>query len=297
MYIVGIIPAYNEEGKVGEIVKRALEHVDKVLVIDDGSTDDTHRIAEDAGAEVVPNGRNLGLGLTIRRGYQEALERGADVVVQLDADGQYDPAEIPKLIAPIEENRADMVLGSRLENLQYRMPFVKKRGNRAFSWVLKWLTGADIKDGQTGFRAMRREVLETALPSSRFSYTQEMIIKVAKEGWKIESVPINFYERYDGTPRLFNSSLGFAFRGWAIILRTLRDYHPLKFFGIPGLILMLLGFVDGLYVLAHYIDTGNVSGKMPTLILGVVLFLAGLQLFFAGMLADMIKTHSDGKAR
>ena len=144
MNIIGIIPAYNEEGKVGDVVKRALDHVDGVLVIDDGSVDGTVIVSKEAGAEVVSNGRNLGLGLTIRRGYTEALERGADVVVQLDADGQYDPAEIPKLIGPIIEGRADMVLGSRLENLKYRMPFVKKCGNRAFSRVLKRLTGSDI---------------------------------------------------------------------------------------------------------------------------------------------------------
>ncbi len=259
--------------------------------MNDGSTDRTGELAKDAGAIVIDNGRNIGLGRSIRRGYQEAVGMDYDIVVQLDADGQYDPDEIPKLVKPIVDGEADMVLGSRLDNLMYDMPGMKRFGNRAFTWVLRRFTGQDVNDGQTGFRAMKREVLETALPTSEFSYTQEMIIKVAKEGWRIKSVPIHFYERYDGESRLFRSSFMFALKGWAIILRTWRDYHPLRFFGLPGLLLVLLGLVDFLYVLFYYVGTGSISERMPTLILGVVVFLSGMQLFFAGMLADMIKTH------
>ncbi|MFP4171013.1 MAG: hypothetical protein ACLFUV_08350, partial [Methanomassiliicoccales archaeon] len=148
------------------------------------------------------------------------------------------------------------------------------------------------KDGQTGFRAIRREVLETALPQSKFSYTQEMIIRVSKEGWRIKSVPIHFYCRYDGESRLFGSSFSFALKGWNIILRTLRDYHPMAFFGLPGAILMISGAIIGIYLLYIFLTTGAISPRMPTLILSVLLFLSGLLLFFSGMLADMIKTHT-----
>lgn len=291
MKVIAIIPAYNEARYVGEVVTKTSNHVDSVLVIDDGSTDSTSEVAERAGAVVIRNVKNMGLGLTIRKGYIEALKLGADVIIQLDADGQYDPDEIPLLLEPILKNEADMVLGSRLENLMYDMPTIKRFGNRAFSRVLRLLTGEDVKDGQTGFRAIRREVLETALPTSKFSYTQEMIIKAAKEGWRIKSVPIHFYARYDGKSRLFGSSIGFAFRGWAIILRTIRDYHPLAFFGLPGVILSSVGLLVCLYILIIYLTTGTVSPHLPTLILGTLLLLSGIQLFFAGMLADMIRSY------
>jgi glycosyltransferase involved in cell wall biosynthesis len=292
MKIIAIIPAYNEEQCIEEVIAKTLKYVDEVLVIDDGSADNTSEVARQAGALVVRNVKNLGLGLTIRRGYLETLESDADIVVQLDADGQYDPEEIPVILKPILDDEADMVLGSRLENLMYKMPAMKRFGNKAFSKVLRILTDEDVKDGQTGFRAIRKEVLETAIPNSKFSYTQEMIIRVAMEGWRIRSVPIHFFARKDGESRLFGSSISFAFKGWAIILRTLRDYYPLRFFGFPGLVLTIIGFLICLYVLILFLTTGNVSPRMPTLILGVLILLSGMQLFFTGMIADMIKTHS-----
>jgi len=291
MKTIAIIPAYNEENCIEKIVTKTSKYVDSVLVIDDGSTDSTSEVAEKAGANVIRNVKNIGLGLTIRKGYIEALKSGADIIIQLDSDGQYDPDEIPLLLEPILKNEADMVLGCRLENLMFDMPAIKRFGNRAFSWILRLLTDEDVKDGQTGFRAIRREVLESALPTSKFSYTQEMIIRAAKEGWRIKSVPIHFYARYDGKSRLFRSSMEFAFRGWTIILRTLRDYHPLAFFGLPGVILSTLGLLICLYILIIFLTTGGVSPHIPTLILGTILLLAGIQLFFAGMLADMIRSY------
>ncbi|MEA3202908.1 MAG: hypothetical protein QOI63_574 [Thermoplasmata archaeon] len=291
MKVLALIPAYNEEGKVADVVRgvRALGH--DCLVLDDGSRDRTAEVARAAGATVVSNRHNMGLGRTIRRAYEEALKSGADVIVQLDADGQHDPAEIPKLLAPILAGEADMVLGWR-ETVNYRMPFIKKLGNRAFSAVLRSLTDQDIKDGQTGFRAMLREVLEKCLPINEFSYTQEMIIRAAKEGFVIRSVPIAVHPRYDETNRLFGSSLKFAFRSWWIIIRTWRDYHPFKFFVWPGLMFLLLSFVLMGDVLVHLARTHTIAGVLGTLIGGGVLFLFGVQLVFIGLLADMIRTHT-----
>ena len=133
MKTIAIIPAYNEESTISDVIKGTSQFVDEILVINDGSTDNTSDIAKSAGATVIDNIVNRGLGRTIKRGYEEAIKRGADIVVQIDADGQYDPQEIPKLIQPILDNKADLVLGSRLENLKYEMPWLKKQGNKAFS--------------------------------------------------------------------------------------------------------------------------------------------------------------------
>jgi len=287
-----IIPAYNEEGHVGEVVKKVRALGLDCLVIDDGSADRTAHVAREAGAQVVSNRHNMGLGPTIRRGYKEALDRGAELIVQLDADGQYDPVEIPKLTQPILDAKADMVLGARLENLHYKMPFTKKIGNKSFSFILRQLTDADVRDGQTGFRAMHRDVLEKCLPINEFSYTQEMIIRAAKEGFIVKSVETNFYPRYDGKSRLFRNPFQFAFRAWWIITRTWRDYHPFKFFVWPGLMFLVASATLGFIVLQHFFATHQIAGRLGSLIASGVFFLFGFQLIMIGLLADMIRTHT-----
>ena len=292
MKTLAIIPAYDEESTIGNVIKGTSQFVDEVLVINDGSTDRTIEVAMDAGAVVIDNIVNRGLGRTIQRGYNEAIKRGADIVVQIDADGQYDPAEIPKLIQPILDNKADMVLGSRLENLKYEMPWLKKNGNKAFSWLLRLLTGIHIKDGQTGFRAIRKEVLETVKLRGNFTYTQEMIIKTSKEGWRIANVAINFHQRSSGESRLISTPLSYAWRAGIIIIRTIRDYEPLKFFGTPGMIFITTGILLGFAIIYKFAMVGYI-GHIPAIILTVLLIMSGLQLVFIGLIADMIKNNRD----
>lgn len=285
---IALIPAYNEQATIADVIQKTKPFVDKILVINDGSTDATKQVSIQAGAEVIDNIVNRGLGQTMKRGYEEALRQGADIVVQLDADGQYLAKEIPLLIQPILENEADLVLGSRLENIQYKMPTFKKIGNKAFSSVLRMLTGADVADGQTGFRAMRQEVLETTMPNNKYTYTQEMIIKAAKEGWRIKSVPITFVERAAGDSRLISHPFSYAWRSWVIITRTLRDYHPLTFFGVPGLLLILAGLILGAALVYKFAITGAI-GRTPSIILTALLVMVGVQLVFMGLMADMMK--------
>jgi len=286
MKTIAIIPAFNEESTIADVIKATSRYVNEVLVINDGSTDKTAEIAKNAGASVIDNIINKGLGRTVQRGYDEAINRGANIVVQIDADGQYDPEEIPKLIKPILENKADLVLGSRLENLKYKMPVVKEFGNKAFSWLLRRLTGTEIKDGQTGFRAIRKEVLENVRLRGDFTYTQEMIIKASKEGWRIENIPINFYHRKAGDSRLISSPLSYAWQAAIIIFRTIRDYDPLRFFGIPGIILIATGFVLGAAIVYKFAIVG-VIGHTPAVILTALLIMSGLQLIFMALMADM----------
>lgn len=288
MKTIAIIPAFNEESTIENIIKGTSKYVDEILVINDGSTDLTTDNARKTGATVIDNIVNRGLGKTIKRGYDEAIKRRADIIVQIDADGQYDPEEIPKLIKPILENRADLVLGSRLENLKYEMPWVKRNGNKAFTWLIRHLTGADIKDGQTGFRAVRKEVFETIELDGDFTYTQEMIVKASKEGWRIGNVPINFYKRTAGESRLMSSPFFYAWRAWIIIIRTIRDYDPLKFFGLPGIGLIVAGLILGAAILYKFSAIGFI-GHTPAVILTTLLLISGIQLLFLALMADMRK--------
>jgi glycosyltransferase involved in cell wall biosynthesis len=288
--IVTIIPAYNEEKTIAQVMREVLPYSDEVLVIDDGSKDRTREIAAAEGAIVVPNVINRGLGVTIRRGYQAALQRGADIVVQIDADGQYTASDIPKLIAPIVNNQADMVIASRFRGGIESMPFGNRLGNQVGTLITSFVAGKRISDAQSGYRAMRRELLEEIIPMSKKTYVQEMIIRSVKEGWRVREVPSFFKKRKSGPSRLIPSLTGYARKAFTIILQLVREYHPMMFFGVPGLIFLLWGMLIGAEMsYIYFLGSGNVSSRTGTIILSSFLMLFGFLLIFLGYLADMIQ--------
>ena len=289
MKIIAIIPAFNEEQTISEVIARVRKFVDKVIVINDGSTDKTEQFALRAGAKVINNIVRKGLGRTIRAGYQTALDENAEIVVQIDADNQYAAEDIPKLVKPIIENKADMVLASRFLGGIEDMPFSKKLGNKISTIVTRLVCGAKISDSTTGFRAIRRQVLEEISPTSDFTYTQEMIIRVQKEGWRIAEIASFFKKRKSGDSRLFSSVISYARNAFLIIVLTYRDYHPLKLFGIPGIILGLIGLILGLHLIQLQSLGINLSSRIGLIVLSVFLMLAGLILVFMGVLADMVE--------
>lgn len=291
MKIVAIIPAYNEEESVGEIVKKTKEYVNDVIVIDDGSTDRTAEIAEKAGAIVYSHSRNRGLGLTIIDGYSLALKQNADIILQIDADGQYLPEEIPKLLKPINDKKADIVLGSRFAGEIEEMSLTKKIGNRLFSKITSFLSGTKITDAQTGFRAMRKEVADSIIPIGKYTYTQEMIIRSLKEGYQVLEVPIFFAKRKYGKSRLIRNIFSYGLLAFSIVIKTFRDYHPLIFFGVPGLILLLIGFLLGGYILSLYLAVKSLSEHTGIIVLTALLIMFGSFMVFVGMLAEMIQSR------
>ena len=262
-----LIPAFNEQDSIASTISGAKDFIENILVIDDGSTDETATRAREAGAQVVSNQSNLGLARTIRRGYVEAEQRGYAVIVQTDADGQYPSDHIPKLIKPILEDKADIVIGNRLGDLRYDMPRVKKFGNHAFSYLLSLICMTRIYDGQSGFRAMTSEIVRDGLlPSFKFSYTQEMIIRTVKGGYRLHYVDIPFFPRDHGESRLFSNPLNFAIRGLSIIGLTTIRCHPRSLLLAPGLFLISVSVM-------------SLIGELAS---GLALFL-GLSLSMAGI--------------
>ena len=289
--IIAVIPAYNEELTIASVIVETRKHVDEVVVVDDGSRDGTAEIAKQSGAFVVSHRVNRGCGAAIRRGYDEALRIGADLIVQLDADGQYKPEEIPKLLEPLLSAQADVVLGSRLAGkIEYEMPLVKRLGNRAFTKLVRRLSGIHIlTDAQTGFRAFRREVLEGLFIESSYTYTQEEILRLGRSDWRFIEVPVTFRSRMGGSSRLMANPLEYASKSFLIILKAMRDFHPFLFFGSIGGILLISGLVLGLDLLVTYFVTGNIpTGRIPTTVLVAVLLMIGVQLIFFGLIADII---------
>jgi len=291
--IIISIPAYNEEKDIGRTISEIREVMDstdydyKILVLDDGSKDNTVRVAEEHGAIVVSHRRNKGLAETFRSEMKECLRRNADIIVHTDADGQYDPTRIPQLIGRVQEGY-DLVLGSRFRGRIQHMPFTKRFGNILFSKVLSSLTKMRITDSTTGFRAFTSEIAREIDFINTFTYTQEQIIKAAKQGFKISEIPVN--TRRTRKSRLFKSPLQYAVKAWINIFRIYRNYEPLQFFGKIGLSFFGIGVFLGIWLVYRFITLGNV-GRLPTTVLSALFMLVGIQIILFGFLADMINNR------
>ena len=292
MLVIISIPAYNEEHTLGPVIQDIKQVMERtpykygISVVDDGSRDSTAKVAKEAGAAVYSHPKNYGLAETFQTEIEQALKLKADVIVHIDADGQYLPKEIPLLIKEIE-NGSDLVLGSRFKGKIEHMPFIKRMGNKAFSRVISQLAGMPISDAQTGFRAFTREVAEKIKIISDHTYTQEQIIRAAKQKFRIKEVPVYFARRKDKS-RLISNPFEYAARAWINIIRLYRDYKPLKFFGMFGSLIFAAGFAIGLYlVYLHF--TGGITGHFALIMMDVLILSFGLQIIIFGFLADMYK--------
>ncbi len=293
MKLIITIPAYNEEQTLPVVLGELPPKVSgfdqiQVLVVDDGSTDQTGALARKMGASVLRNTRNKGLAWTFRHALETALDMGADVIVNIDADGQYDGREISKLTEPILSGKADLVLGSRFAGKIEYMPAGNRWGNRLATAVVRLVTGLKITDAQTGFRAFSREAALRMNIQSKYTYTQETLLQAAEYRLAVLEVPVIFRKR-QGKSRLISSLWVYARNAGLTILMGYINYKPLKFFLGLGLLFILSGLVFGLRVFLHYVETGLVSPFLPSAVLSVMLLIIGVQLSFIGIVAEMVK--------
>jgi glycosyltransferase involved in cell wall biosynthesis len=290
MKVVITIPAYNEEKTIANVICTINSVMNKIgynyqiLVVNDGSTDKTAEVAKKSKAIVYSHPMNYGLAETFKTEIQKCLELKADIIVHIDADGQYLAGDIPKLIKEVE-NGYDLVLGSRFRGKIEEMSFLKKLGNNAFSRIISGITKMKISDAQTGFRAFTKEVAKKIKIVSNFTYTQEQIIKAARYKFRINEVPIYFAKR-DGKSKLMKNPFDFAIKAGINLFRIYRDYEPLKFFGFIGGFFFSTGILIGFWLLYLFIKRGIV-GHTPSVILSMLFILIGIQILFFGFLADM----------
>ena len=186
--ILALIPAYNEAKRVGPVIELTRRYL-PVLVVDDGSIDDTHAVAEQAGARVVRHLKNQGKGAALKTGYRWALDNGYDAVIMLDADGQHDPTEIPLFLAAYAERGGDLIIGAR-DYMQ--MPIVRRFTNHIGRWTFSWAMGQYIPDNQSGYRLLSRELMQKLIESREegFHFEVEMIMTCVKNGLRLDWVPI-----------------------------------------------------------------------------------------------------------
>ena len=296
MKLIVLIPAFNEEKTISQVIRNIPEHIDnidemKILVVNDGSTDNTAKTAEEAGAFVVSHSRNRGLGIAFATGIKESLKEGADIIVNIDADGQFNPQDIPKLIEPILKDQADMVTASRFRNkdLTSGMSKLKKWGNKGFTGLINILTRKHFTDTQCGFRAYSREAALHLNLFGKFTYTQEVFLDLVNKGIRIKevAVPVKYYKEREA--KISRSLISYFFRAITIILRTFRDYKPLVFFGISGLIVFGGGTIFVFYSFVYWLIIHRTTPIRMYLLVGIALLVFGFLLIILALIADMLK--------
>ena len=276
------IPAFNEEKQLPKILPKLKEITDSIIVCDDGSTDKTAAIAKEFGAEVVRHEKNQGYGGAIRSIFQMASEINSDVLVTFDADGQHRIEDINKVLQPIKDEQSDIVIGSRFLNDSNEVPGYRKIGIK----IITQVTNASIKkhftDSQSGFRAYKKQVLENiVLTEQGMGISTEILIKASQKDFRITEIPIKIL--YDGDTSTHNP----VSHGTSVLISTIKFtsiQHPLKFYGIPSLILIGIGVIFTYFSVDYYAEIGRLNTNLTlisagTLLLGSILFISAILLY------------------
>jgi glycosyltransferase involved in cell wall biosynthesis len=293
MKLIIQIPCFNEQETLPATIAGLPDRVDgideiELLVIDDGSTDRTVEVAREQGvAHIVRLTNNKGLAAAFQAGLDAALKLGADVIVNTDADNQYRGADVSKLVAPVLAGEADIVVGDRRVTEVEHFSGSKKRLQRLGSWVVRRLSGTEIADTTSGFRAYDREAALGLLVVDNFTYTLESLIQAGKMLVAVDQVPIETNAQTRES-RLFPSTGAYVRRNALSILRVYTRYEPLKVFSGAGLVVAFLALAAWMPFLLDWVLNGDNSGHVQSLILGAVLFIAAVQLFALGVIGDLL---------
>ena len=283
MKIVIGIPAFNEEKNIGSIITKLNDLADEIIVCNDGSTDLTSNIAQKMGAVVIDHSKNLGYGAAIRSIFLKAKQLSGDILVTFDADGQHRIEDIEKVVKPILDESADLVIGSRfLDDSEKEVPHYRKVGIK----IITKITNASIKkqltDSQSGFRAYSKKILNELNPSELgMGISTEILIKASAKNFRISEVPITI--TYNGDTSTHNS----VTHGTSVILSTIKFtsiQRPLTFYGIPSLVFLIIGSIFSYLAIQYYVEIGRLNTNLTvigagTFLIGIVLLITAILLF------------------
>ena len=277
------IPAYNEENNISEIIKNLQKITNKIIVCDDGSSDSTSTIAKEMGALVIKHETNLGYGAAIRSIFLKAREEKSEFLITLDSDGQHRIEDISTVLDPLKTGKADIVIGSRfLNNDGKNVPSYRKAGIKILTKLANTSLEKNITDSQSGFRGYGKNVIENITPSeSGMGVSNEILIKASKKGLKIVEVPIIIL--YDGDTSTHNP----ISHGSSVLISTLKFIsmeHPLKFYGIPGFVFLLIGsgfliFTINLFTETRQILLSSAIIGVGSTIFGIILIQSSILLY------------------
>jgi len=296
------LPALNESVTIGNVLDglpKTQPGIDEiqVVVVDDGSSDGTGRIAADWGAHVVVHDSPRGVGAAFRSGLSCSIDLRPDIIVTMDADGQFNPRDIPALIAPILADEADFVSASRFHKpaLEPVMPKAKRWGNKVIARWLSRMTGREFHDVSCGFRAYARKAFLRLNPQGDFTYTHEVFLSLAFGGLRIREVPVEVRGvREHGRSRVAGNLFRYAWQAATIILATYRDYRPLAFFGSIAGVLGIFGVGLLAFLSGHWIRTGALFPYKAVGFAGGALCGVALLVYLIGLMAAMLSRVRSG---
>jgi len=276
------IPAYNEEKNIAKIIVKLQKIADKIIVCNDGSTDLTGEIAEKLGVIVINHPKNLGYGAGIRSIFLKAREMDSEILVTFDADGQHQIEDINAVLEPIVKNESDIVIGSRFLGESVGVPRYRKAGIKTITSVANTTLNSKITDSQSGFRAYNKKVLKDIVPSEYgMGVSTEILIKANKIGLRIQEVPITIL--YDGDTSTHHP----VAHGISVILSTMKFIsieHPLKFYGIPGVIFLFIGLFFTIWTIQIFTETRQIMTNIAligvgTILIGTMLTMTSIMLY------------------
>jgi len=281
------IPAFNEEKTIGKIVEKSLQYADKVIVCNDGSTDKTEKKAKEKGAIIINHKKNLGYGAAIITLFEEARKQNAEIMITLDGDGQHDPAEIPNLVKALTENKVDVVIGSRFLGKKTNYPVYRKTGIKIITSASNLGTDFKVTDSQSGFRVYSKKAIDLIHPTEEgMSASTEILLKVSNWDLSVAEVPISV--SYEGDTSTHKP----VPQGVSVLMNTLKFIsvkHPISFYGIPGIALVIAGIVLGVQFLDEYLNEqtifyGSLFGSVLLFLVGAIMIATAIILYSMAIL-------------
>jgi glycosyltransferase involved in cell wall biosynthesis len=283
------IPAFNEEKPIVDVIKKSLKYVDQVIVCDDGSLDLTAEQAKIAGAIVIKHEKNMGKGHAMKSLFKYAKDTGADVMVTIDGDGQFLAEQIPSLLQPILDNSYDVVIGNRFSD-DKEMPSYRKIGNKMLDRITKLAADLPFSDTQSGFRSYSKKAIQSIdFSTNGFGVDSEILINAVDRGLTITETDVTVL--YDtGLKTSTKDPVSHSMSVIGSLLESIAIHHPLKYLGIPGIFLLIIGLIFTTYSVSNFNDTGNFS--LPPIIVAMSSLIIGLILLLISVILYSISHHT-----
>ena len=276
------LPAYNEEKNIASVITKLKKITDSIIVCDDGSSDMTSEISKNLGAVVISHKKNMGYGAALRTIFQKSVELDSDILVTFDADGQHRIEDINKILQPLENNEADVVIGSRFLDNESKIPNYRKIGIKVITKVTNASLKKKLTDSQSGFRAYNKQALTQISPSEMgMGISTEILIKASSKGLRIAEIPITVLYHDD------TSTHNPVSHGTSVLVSTIKFTsieHPLKFYGIPAIIFLIIGSTFTYLAIQFYSEVGRLNTNITllagaTILIGIVLLISAILLF------------------
>ena len=276
------LPAYNEEKNIASVITKLKKITDSIIVCDDGSSDMTSEISKNLGAVVISHKKNMGYGAALRTIFQKSVELDSDILVTFDADGQHRIEDINKILQPLENNEADVVIGSRFLDNESKIPNYRKIGIKVITKVTNASLKKKLTDSQSGFRAYNKQALTQISPSEMgMGISTEILIKASSKGLRIAEIPITVLYHDD------TSTHNPVSHGTSVLVSTIKFTsieHPLKFYGIPSIIFLIIGSAFTYSAVQYYVEIGRLNTNLTligagAILIGLVLLIAAILLY------------------